>query len=356
MNTTYSPFKIFRFPKKIDSLPRESSNIEAPIHVRIKPINACDHDCNYCAYRVSELKLGEQMNLKDVISLEKMTEIINDFKEMGVKSVTFSGGGEPLRYPHMVETLKLLISHGIKFGINTNGASLNGEVARLIANYATWVRISIDGWDGKSYGEYRNIGDDVFQKVLTNIKELRAMKPVGKIGANIIVDHKNATHLKSLTTSLKDSGVDNIKFSPCVISNDMLKNFQYHEPFMDQVQKSYEQCQNELSGEDFEIYNSFPTMAPTASNKKYQWCPSLQIIPVIGADLNIYSCQDKAYTEVGRVGSIVQQSFKVYWYNEKEKFFKINPSKDCPQHCVADNKNKMLVQHLSEHPDHQDFV
>jgi len=35
-----------------------------------------------------------------------MLEILSDFKEMGVKAITFSGGGEPLIYSHIEEVMK----------------------------------------------------------------------------------------------------------------------------------------------------------------------------------------------------------------------------------------------------------
>jgi radical SAM protein with 4Fe4S-binding SPASM domain len=83
-------------------------------------------------------------------------------------------------------------------------------------------------------------------------------------------------------------------------------------------------------------------------NKEYDWCPYLQVLPVIGADLNIYPCQDKAYNlDEGLIGSIKNQSFKDFWFSSKENFFKINPSKVCNHHCVANSKNKLVLEYLN---------
>ena len=81
----------------------------------------------------------------------------------------------------------------------------------------------------------------------------------------------------------------------------------------------------------------------------------MQILPVIGADLNIYPCQDKAYNlENGLLGSIKDISFKEFWFNDKNKFFKINPSCHCNNHCVADSKNKIILDYLDV--EHLGFV
>ena len=90
---------------------------------------------------------------------------------------------------------------------------------------------------------------------------------------------------------------------------------------------------------------------------KWQWCPYLQILPVIGADLNVYPCQDKAYNiEDGLMGSIKSQRFKEFWFSHKDKFFKINPSIHCSHHCVANAKNKLILDYLNIDEEHLDFV
>ena len=117
MGNLYSKMKVFHFKEKIDSLPKENNKILAPIHIRIKPTNACNHNCRYCAYRVSNLQLGKDMKIKDFIPKKKMMEIIDDLIEMDVKAVTFSGGGEPFCYPYLLETVKKFSKTNIKFAV-----------------------------------------------------------------------------------------------------------------------------------------------------------------------------------------------------------------------------------------------
>ena len=104
-----------------------------------------------------------------MIIKEKMMEIIDDIIEMGVKAVTFSGGGDPFYYPHLVEAVRKLVQSPVKFASLHNGSRLQGELAELFAFYATWLRISIDGWDDKSYAEYRGVPMGEFSKVMSNL-------------------------------------------------------------------------------------------------------------------------------------------------------------------------------------------
>src|SRR3989338_5144674 len=149
MKLLYSRMKIFHFKEKLDSLPIEKDIILSPLHIGIKPTNICNHNCWYCAYRKDNIQLGKDMVIQNQIPREKMLELIDDFIDMGLKALTFSGGGEPLGYPYLLETLRKLSDTRIKLGCITNGSMLYGEVAEIFSQKGTWIRVSMDGWDNK---------------------------------------------------------------------------------------------------------------------------------------------------------------------------------------------------------------
>ena len=92
-------------------------------------------------------------------------------------------------------------------------------------------------------------------------------------------------------------------------------------------------------------------------DKSYTTCPYSQILPVIGADLNLYPCQDKAYNlEEGLLGSLRNQRFKDLWFSDKGRFFRINPSVHCRHHCVANAKNLLIHEYLNADSNHMEFV
>lgn len=130
--TPYSNLKIFDHIDKLNEAVKENKRV-APIYIRIKPTNYCNHKCYYCSYADSALGLRDSVQKQDQISWEKMQEIISDMKDMGVKAVTFSGGGEPLVYPHIVETMQQVLDAGIDLSIITNGQLLKEERAKVLA-------------------------------------------------------------------------------------------------------------------------------------------------------------------------------------------------------------------------------
>lgn len=355
MGQLYTPFKIFHYPEKLGSLTRSAGKMTPPLHIRIKPTNVCNHRCSYCAYRAEGLQLGQDMNLRDLIPREKMLEIIADLVEMDVKAVTFSGGGEPLCYPHITETLGALEKTSIKFATLTNGALLTGEPAEILARSGTWVRVSMDGWDDASYTHYRGAPAGEYTKILGNMERFMALNGKCILGVSLIVDQDNAAHVYESVRRLQEVGVHSVKISPCITSNKGSENNSYHAPIFETVRGEVEQCM-ELAGDDFEIFDAYHVLDEKFS-KKYKWCPYQQILPIIGADQNIYPCQDKAYNlEEGLLGSIKDQRFKDFWFARRETFFKIDPSKHCDHHCVANGKNQLILEFLDADKEHLGFV
>ncbi len=347
MSSKYSGLKIFHYQDKLDSLEKTKSEITAPIHIRIKPTNVCNHNCWYCAYKSDDLQLGQDMVEKDYIPEQKMMEIIDDCKDMGVKAITFSGGGEPFTYRYFQQTIEKLIDKKIAFASLTNGSKLNGEIAELFAKNATWLRVSIDGYNDESYAKARDVKEGEFSKIINNMKEFTNIENrTCNLGVSFIIDATNYTKIYQFCELIKDIGVDSIKLSGCVVANDGNENNKYHEPFFNEAKELSQKVKNELEDENFEVFDSYHYLEDKF-DKDYTWCPYSQILPVIGADLNIYPCQDKAYNlDNGLVGSIKDKRFKDFWFNDKDKFFKINPSKDCQNHCVANGKNQMILDYL----------
>ncbi len=356
MGLLYTKTKIFHFRDKIESLPPEVDKILPPLHIRIKPTNVCAHNCWYCAYRADGLQLGKDMNRKDYIPQDKMKEIIEDIVDMGVKAVTFSGGGDPFYYPYLLETVKRLSRSPVKFAALTNGARLKGEVSEIFAYHGTWIRISIDGWDDRSYSMYRGVREGEFTKVMNNMENFKKLGGPCYLGVCIIVDQRNAFQIYDFIKRLKCAGVDSVKIAPCIVSNDGGENNRYHQPIFNMVKDQIGRAKEDMGGDGFEIFDSYHAQLETF-RKEYTWCPYLQICPVIGADLNLYSCHDKAYNLAeGLLGSLKKTTLKELWFSDRERFFRINPSKACNHHCVVHDTNNFILEYLNAHKGHLVFV
>ena len=122
MGLLYSRTKVFHYKDKLDSLPRESSVVLPPLHIRIKPTNACVHNCRYCAYRVESLQLGQDMSKRDAIPRDKMIEITQR------KNADYTGDTDnPFKNFELVERLEITST---EIGLLTR---MTDKLARLIS-------------------------------------------------------------------------------------------------------------------------------------------------------------------------------------------------------------------------------
>ena len=177
-----------------------------------------------------------------------------------------------------------------------------------------------------------------------------------RLGMNFVLDKDNYTHFYDVVKQLKDIGVDSVKVSPCIVSNTSEGNNDYHEPFFQAAEEIIQTVCLEFEDKNFELYHAYHRQEISFS-KEYVWCPYIQILPIIGADLNVYSCHDKAYNlECGLIGTIKDVRFKDFWFKDKSKFFKINPAKNCNHHCAVNSMNEVVWEYLNADPEHLMFV
>jgi len=353
MATVYSSLKVFGYP---DRAVASGGTPAAPLHVRIKPVNACNERCWYCAYRLDDLSLGSGMNLQHRIPRAKMAEITGDLIALGVKAVTFSGGGEPLIYGPLAETVVRLAGGGIKIGCLTNGVALRGDVAAALAEHATWVRVSIDAADRVSYSRSRRVPESFFDQVLDNVEAFVAAIRGCTVGFSYIVNRDNAASIHDFCNLAAWAGASHVKLSACVVSNDAAENNRYHEPIAAIVREQIDAARA-LASDRFEILDHYHAL-PERFERPYTACPMLEYLTVIGADCAVYSCQDKAYTESGLLGSIAERSFRDFWFSPENaaRIRGWNAAENCRHHCVSHAKNLLLTEFRALDREHAAFV
>ena len=350
-NHKYSNTKIVWFPEKLQSF--VNNQLTAPIYVRIKPINACNHDCYWCVYHASKLSnmhLG--MENKDIIKIDKMLEILDDLSEIGVEAVTYSGGGEPLLHPHSPEFLKKTLDNNIALSVITNGQFLKDENAEMLSDKGCyWVRVSMDYFDEESFSFSRKVPKKFYREIIKNISAFAKVKNREcDLSVNYIITKDNYQQLENITQIIIDCGVNNIRFSPMWISN----FHEYHEPIKDIVFDKLDELRKHET-DNFKIYSSYnkKAMNDVVTFRPYKKCYVMQYNPVIGADLNVYACHNQAYSNDSIIISLKNRRFKEAWFSKEAKEFhnSFECQKVCAGQCASDNKNLLIHDVLNSYGD-----
>ena len=380
----YSNYKIAWFPDKLESF--KTKEVEPPIYVRIKPTNRCNHDCPTCIYMPNYYSASSMVRAEEM-PWSKLSEVLDDLVEMKVKAITWSGGGEPLFHPNIVEAIQKARDGGIDQSIISNGQLLKGEKAEELADFS-WVRISFEYWDHDSFETFRGVSGRGFDIVLNNLREFAKQKSKDcTLGAGYIVSRENYKEIYGMTKILKDVGFQNIRFSALEkigmgdISQDKSAygekgpstkarkaveelrarekelnlglsakdNFkEYHRKVEQEVLEELNRCR-ELDDDNFKVYDSYNIdfQSQASTSKK---CYIQQIIPVVAGDSHVYNCHNKAYDKTGMIGSIENQRFKDLWYSEKtkEKFDTFSPLKSCQNQVCSANLRNIIISEIMD--------
>ena len=355
--SNYSSLKIFHHKDLLDNL--KLNNTAFPIYIRIKPTNKCNHNCSYCTYGSgksnSKSKNRGIIKEQDSIEWDKMQEIIIDMAECGVKAVTFSGGGEPLLYPKIIETVDLIKEHKIDLSLITNGQLLQGEIAKRFYK-AKWIRISFDSPDAEEYSKIRAIPLAAFKQVCDNIEKFAENKRGScTLGINFVVSKYNYHRVYEAAELLKKLGVDNIKFA-AVVDNDP----NYHLGIKDSVIAQIHRAQDKLTDNSFSIINNYETDCDYRYDKilLFENCYTCKLVTVIAADSCLYACHTRAYDKNAFIGNLKEKSFKEVWQSDEtqKRLTLINPANDCKNFCAYEDRNMIIESYLKIDENHLNFI
>lgn len=313
MSNKYSSFKIVGFPDKLQSF--RTGEITAPIYIRLKMTNLCNQKCFWCQYSSHLSDLHQICDRTSQIPSEKILSLIHEFSDMGIKAVLFSGGGEPLIHPIAHEAFDLCYELGLKYALITNGQNLSPVMAQHL-KHASWVRLSVDYWDGESLNRFRGVSPSIFDRIMANWKNFINVKDDScDAEINFITTHENYQHIEEVCGLFKSLGSHNARFCP-MYNSDFVN---YHAPIKDEVYRRLDNARKLYQDDSFHIYSSYDNISLIPLHRPYNKCYFCQINPVIAADQILYTCHDQAYSEIGRLGSVENTTFKKLWFSEETK-------------------------------------
>lgn len=154
----FNPIKCFVHSGKIRKILRDE--FPPPVVLNLDLTNKCNYRCLWCY--VDSFIQANPVEL----SIEVASKIIIDAANFGVKSILFTGGGEPLMYPYFLEMVKIAAAHNLQIGLTTNGSLLYKVVEHLSYKYFKYIRISFDAGTEKTYKKVHQSEPRDFQNVL----------------------------------------------------------------------------------------------------------------------------------------------------------------------------------------------
>jgi len=138
---------------------------EGPFNLVIETSNFCNARCLMCPYR----KMRRPKKIMDEKTYEKIISRIKEEK-LPINKVFFSGLGEPLLDPNLIERIRKIKSLGFSVRLYTNASLLTSKISRqLVKLEVEEINISFNGVNPEQYQKIMGLN---FEKTLENINTL----------------------------------------------------------------------------------------------------------------------------------------------------------------------------------------
>lgn len=360
----YSPYKIVHHPDRIADM--RAGKQPTPLQVQLIISDLCNHDCNFCAYRMTGYTSNENFGVVDpvtqmvnnnphrMIPYEKCIEILDDCVEMGVYAIQITGGGEPTVHPKATEIMQAVLDRKLDLALGTNGTLIPDKMLAPLSK-SKWVRVSVDAGNENTYAVTHRVPSSLFARTWENVRRLAAVKSSDTLlGVSFVVTRENHAEILACASLAKANGADNFRIGAAFTPND----FEYHAPHFDQAAKLARETVKELGSSSFNVSNQFDDRINDIKQQKpdYVSCSYMNLNAYVGGDLKLYRCCTIAYSDRGEFGSLAGKRFKDVWRSpEKEADFKKFDARGCAR-CMFNNKNRFINYAVLPNAVHVNFI
>ncbi|MCF7916178.1 MAG: radical SAM protein [Candidatus Omnitrophica bacterium] len=326
-------------------------NDVCPIYVEIGLYGGCNHRCIFCAFDFLKYK-------PDLLSLEIVKRFVIQAAEKGVKSILYSGEGEPLLHKNIDKIIKFTKNNNIDVALSTNGSMLDQEKAEKILPYLSWLRISLNAGTKKGYALIHGAKEDDFVTVLNNIEKAVEIRNKYKfkctIGVQFLLIPQNFKEVFRLISALNDSGIDYLAVKPYSAHPSSKKRAVF--VLTDKDLYGIEKKIDELSQKKIKIIFRHRSVIKIKKSKPYRRCLGLPFIAHISADGSVYPCNNFVGNKDFAFGNMCSQNFEEIWQGPKRKSImqtiegQWNVEK-CRKSCRIDEINRYLweLRHPNKH-------
>jgi len=328
----YSPYRILFHKDRLEKFYNDEFFV--PVSIGVNLTNVCNFNCVWCAEREYRKKFSTSS-----LAYDTVLKLVEDLGKLGVKAITWDGGGEPTQHPEFFNIFSSLNSK-LQHGLITNGSALY-KFPKKVADTFSYIRVSLDSGTSKTHSKLHGVKREVFSKILFGISKLKNEGYKGIIGVSYIVSPDNVEEIVTAASVVKNAGADYIQFKPlrgedskvCIVDANKF------------LEETYS-----LNSDSFSVFATrLNDSVGFDKNRGYKFCYAHRFVGAISANGAVeLCCHSKHFKKSLEFGNINNDSFYNIWKSKKRndviKIVEKNPKfveSVCP-YCRMDVINKML--------------
>jgi MoaA/NifB/PqqE/SkfB family radical SAM enzyme len=206
----------------LEALAGASRMHAVPVHVEVDPTSQCNLRCPMC--HQSKLAMGRFR-----LSAADLDVLIDRLPY--VDSLMIAGLGEPLLSPQLEPLLVQAARFGCRTHVFTNGQLIHRRLGAL--RRVDRISVSFDGATRETFETLRRGAS--FQRVVDNIRLLRAAAPRAKLVTSTVVSRVNLHEVAAIAALAHGLGMDEVHLAPVDHTPDMMLQPEHAEAFQQQL-------------------------------------------------------------------------------------------------------------------------
>lgn len=356
--TPFSPLKLLRHADVLEASLR--GDWVAPVSVEIDVNNRCSHGCGFCSFGTKESGGYRQQNWVE-FPTARLLPLLDELRAAGVKSLTFTGGGEPLEHSQIGAILEHATACGFEWGVVTNGNGLRGRAQRAIALHATFCRISLDAGTSDTHQHTHRVAKPQFHQILDHLRHTRALAGDRDLtlGASFCVMRANWKEIYQAAQAVKEHGGHYLEVRPTYPTD--WRGDGWHDGLtpedVEAAKHELAHAQTHLNDATFQVIgmvDRFDSLHGYA--KGYDKCRTGGVTTVIGADGRIWHCCVQRGMPGFEAGNVMTQPFREVWLDAAHRAMvdAIDVTK-CPR-CRYDGYNRIVQDAVLRDGMHRNFL
>lgn len=341
--------KLMFHPKRVDEW-RKNGDC-APIYLEIGLTNICNHNCIFCG-----LDWARGTNILETQNLIKNLE---DMSKLGIKSICYSGAGEPLLHKDFSSIIKKTKELGIDVSFSTNAVLFNEKIAKETLPYVSWIRFSVDAASPKTHSKIHGTSIEDFPKILKNLKTAAEIKSKNNypvtLGVQFLLIDENKDEVLKLAEICRDIGVDNLQIKPYSQNPNSVNKISIDYGKF----KNLEEELKKFSTPKFKVIYRSTRADNVEKGHDYPECYGLPFFAIINEKGDVIPCHQYYAMSDFSFGNINNNLFSEIWSGKRrkeviQKIKKIGVH-ECKKGCRLNEINKYLFRLKNPQP-HDNFI
>jgi MoaA/NifB/PqqE/SkfB family radical SAM enzyme len=185
-------------------------DLSRPVTVRVLLTERCNYRCDSCDY-------WRRSHYPEEMAPEQWQAFFTELRQFSRRASVHFIGGEPTIYRGFAGLVEHCTALGLRWSLGTNGSTLSGLAAPLVAGRPLFIDVSMDGASAAVHDASRGVSGS-FDKICDGVKKLRQARDEAErrfpIRIKYTVHRHNFHALPDMVRLLPELGATSVDFIP----------------------------------------------------------------------------------------------------------------------------------------------